>query len=165
MFSWRFKEESITGTVGSQIGRPCLTILGPPNPVLLSVQQLAAGDLDDSVLTLYPVENFDGEQLVIEEQGASKIENGSFTARSWALTGAQNFTVFDAENFAGNAICLEVADKPRYDGFGVTAKASTDFELEVRSAKVGCDGTEIRRLKGASQNLHEMQMENKLKEN
>lgn len=105
------------------------------------MQKLAAGDLDDSVLTLYPLQYFEGEPLVINDQGASKVDRDNFTIASWVFTGPQSFTVFDAENYTGNATCLEVEFASRNDGYGISLGWSTDFKLLVESVRMGCEGS------------------------
>lgn len=106
---------------------------------LKSVVKLAAGDLDDSFLTLFPLKDFDGEPIMISDQGNGNVERPGFSLRSWALTGSQPFTIFDGENFSGMSTCILPDDDAKSDKGGITVNWGEENTMMVRSVKFGCD--------------------------
>ncbi len=125
------------------VNNPC-TLLTPNDNgsyyPLKSIVKLAAGDLDDSFLTLYPSSRFEGNPVIVNDQGSGHLEQGDFTLGSWALTGGQPFTIFDGEYFEGSSTCILADDDAKGQEGGISIAVDMQPKLVVRSVKFGCDG-------------------------
>lgn len=108
---------------------------------LQSAINLLPYDLDDSALALFPGIGFSGDNVTIITTTDRLSFNGTqVNFKSWALTGVENYLLYEGSNFDGAAVCISVHFAVENFGWGVSSHNGVGpIELiPVGSVKRGC---------------------------